>query len=137
MSKIKNIIIFLAIGTAFVLIYIFFIKPSAPVATLVSSPSAPVTPSIPATENNFSVTQDFLNLLLNIKNIKLNDAIFSDNAFVSLHDSSIVLTPDGNEGRVNPFAALGQDVVVIVPPTCALPKVLNTLTNTCVNPSPN
>jgi hypothetical protein len=59
------------------------------------------------------VAKDFFALLLNVKNIKLDDAILSDPAFLSLRDSSIVLVPDGNEGRPNPFAKFGNDAVVI------------------------
>ena len=136
MPKIKNIIIFIIIGAIFVLIYIFFIKQSSPdTATLISSlPSSTV--SNTAEDQNSLVTQKFLTLLLSVKNIRLDDAIFSNNAFISLRDSSIILTPDGNEGRINPFAPLGSDTIVIIPPTCILPQILNTLTNICVNPSP-
>ncbi|MEK7539348.1 MAG: hypothetical protein AAB595_01780 [Patescibacteria group bacterium] len=114
MPKLKNIIIFLTIGAVFVFIYFFYIKGSSSKdgAPLVSSSSG--SPVANGTEGdvNSSITQDFLALLLNVKNIKLDDAIFSDNAFTSLHDSSITLTPDGTEGRPNPFAPLGTDVVI-------------------------
>ncbi|KKQ02342.1 MAG: hypothetical protein US18_C0006G0011 [Parcubacteria group bacterium GW2011_GWB1_36_5] len=138
MPKIKNIIIFLAIGAIFVSIYIFYIKPpSEEVAVLVSSSKTPGISDTVAEDTNPKVAQDFLNLLLSIKSIKLNDAIFSDKAFINLHDSSIVLIPDGNEGRPNPFAKFGNDVVPIIPLTCNLPKVLDIPTNTCINPLPN
>jgi hypothetical protein len=83
------------------------------------------------------LAQDFLDLLLNIQSIKLDNAIFSDNAFINIskHDTSIILTPDGTEGRPNPFAPLGADVVAAATPTCTLPKVLNVATNTCVTPA--
>ncbi len=156
MPKIKNIIIFLAIGVAFVLIYIFFIKPKPPVPALVSSPGISVVPDTSAGSANGKITQDFLNLLLSVKSVKLDDSIFSDSAFTSLHDSSITLTPDATQGRINPFAPLGAELPVAgvatpvaglsgsTPPptsgagtsTCVSPKVLNTVTNTCVNPSP-
>ena len=121
MPKIKNILIFVAIAIVFVLIYVYFIKPD-PVgnATLVSS-STPAgiatsaTGATPLTEteiNNSQVAKEFLSLLLSVKNIKLNIDIFSDIAFTSLHDSSIILVPDGNEGRPNPFAPIGADAVV-------------------------
>ncbi len=58
-----------------------------------------------------SIQQEFLPILLNIKNLKLDDSIFQDPAFLSLSDSSIVLVPDGNEGRPNPFAPIGFDAV--------------------------
>lgn len=141
MPKIKNIIIFVIIAAIFVSVYVYFIKGSPDDApTLVSSSENTVLPVSPsagtsATGSNPLITQDFLNLLLNVKTIKLNDAIFSDDAFIGLRDSSIILTPDGNEGRVNPFAPLGRDTVVApLPPTCTLPQVLNTATNICVTP---
>lgn len=118
MSKIKNIIIFVTIAAIFVLIYIFFIK-SAPVEeSLVVSTPAPNMNGAPITMDNSNntslVAKDFLALLLNVKNIKLNDSIFSDGAFNSLHDSSIILEPDGTEGRVNPFAQFGNDAPVSI-----------------------
>jgi hypothetical protein len=135
MPKIKNIIIFLVIAAIFVLVYIFFLKPKPPIASLVSTGDTPVAQNTGVVNTNSTLSQNFLSVLLNVKNIKLNDDIFSDNAFTSLHDSSITLTPDGTEGRINPFAPIGADSVTVTPPICTLPKVLNTATNTCVNPS--
>ena len=136
MPKIKNILIFIAIAAVFVLIYIYFIKPK-PQDTLISSnPNASATGASSAgtitSEENSKIAQDFLSLLLNVKKIRLNDAIFVDSAFTSLHDSSITLVQDGNEGRINPFAPIGSDAVTILPPTCTALQVLNTITNTCV-----
>lgn len=122
MPKIRNIIIFIAIGAVLVLIYIFFIRASPDnTTTLVSSSGASAVSGTGAAGNNPSVAQDFLTLLLSVKNIKLDDTIFSDDAFKSLHDSSITLTPDGNEGRPNPFAPLGTDNVVSPPITTGNP----------------
>ncbi|OGI82007.1 hypothetical protein A3I95_03425 [Candidatus Nomurabacteria bacterium RIFCSPLOWO2_02_FULL_44_12] len=110
MPKIKNIIIFATIGIALILVYIFFIKNSPEEDNLVSTTNTPV-PGVtpPETSQEIAVGQEFLSLLLNIKNIKLNDGIFSDPAFATLHDSSIVLIQEGNEGRPNPFAPIGSD----------------------------
>ena len=58
-----------------------------------------------------------------VKNIKLNDAIFSDVTFNSLRDSSITLTPDGNEGRPNPFAQFGNENISTSPVTPVIPDV--------------
>src|SRR3989344_2466780 len=108
MPKTRNIIIFLALAVVLILVYIFFVKqPFAPATALVSS-----IPNISGqnqvnTDSNGAVAKDFLILLLSVKDIKLNDTIFGDDAFVSLRDSSITLTPDGSEGRPNPFAPLG------------------------------
>lgn len=118
MPTIRNIIIFIVIIIALVLIYFFFIKPDpAPQAGLVSSTGSPVL-NTGATSGTSAVdTGDFLTLLLNVKNIKLNASILSDLTFNSLHDSSIVLTPDFTEGRPNPFAQFGNDVVVVTIPS--------------------
>lgn len=116
MAKIKNIAIFLGIGTVLVLVYVFFIKKSPDTANLVSNyPTIPV--NTVSTDGTPSVANDFITLLLSVKNIKLNDTIFSDKAFISLHDSSIMLVPDGNEGRPNPFAPLGSENTVVASTT--------------------
>lgn len=119
MPKIKNIIIFIAIALIFFLIYLF-LKPSGEQARLVSSGADTTLPNIDGSTVNTStlntnseLAKDFLVIFSNIKDIKLNDAIFSDPAFSSLHDSSIVLTPDGTEGRPNPFAPFGNDVMPV------------------------
>jgi len=133
--KIKNIIIFSGIAFAFILIYIFFIKPSsdqANIAPLQNTTPLPnidgTVPGINTTNTNPLVAKDFLVLLSNVKNIKLDDTIFSDPAFNSLRDSSITLIPDGTEGRPNPFAQFGNDAVPLPPNTTnpILPPV-NTL----------
>lgn len=118
MLKPKNIIIFIAAGAILVLVYVFFIKKSPETSGLVSTSTNPVTPL--TTSNDTSSTdalgtKDFLAILLNVKNIKLDDRIFSDIAFTSLRDSSIVLTADGTEGRANPFAPIGADAPTSLP----------------------
>jgi len=90
--------------------YVFYTKANPPVAALVSSStSSSVVPSTTTGDDKTAITQDFLTLLLGVKSIKLDDSIFKDPAFINLHDSSISLTPDGTEGRPNPFAPIGND----------------------------
>lgn len=128
MPKIRNIIIFTAIAVALILIYIFFIKSPSDQPNLVTSSNTSL-PDVGGTTSGANtmdktslVAKDFLTLLLNVKNIKLNDAIFSDQSFSSLRDSSITLTPDGTEGRPNPFAQFGNDAVpVTTPPPSNIP----------------
>ncbi|PIZ85965.1 hypothetical protein COX94_01460, partial [Candidatus Nomurabacteria bacterium CG_4_10_14_0_2_um_filter_33_9] len=107
-SKIKNIIIFTVIAVALILIYIFFIKPSPEEENLTSSTHFSTNDTaLLDTENldeNSLIAKDFLSVLLNVTNIKLDDTIFSNKAFLSLHDSSILLVAPGDEGRLNPFA---------------------------------
>ena len=115
-SKIKNIIILIVVAVALVLVYIFFIK-KAPTqdATLTSSTTgAAVTPGAGTTSgatDTAAISEDFITLLLNVKSIKLDDTIFSDQAFISLRDSSIILTQTGDEGRPNPFAPIGSEAM--------------------------
>jgi hypothetical protein len=112
MSNIKNIIIFVVVAVILVLIYIYFIRGTSEPDALVSTSSGVIvtnSTSTDASTEDPTMARDFLTLLLSVKNIKLNDSIFSDPAFATLRDSSIVLTPDGTEGRPNPFAPVGSD----------------------------
>ena len=112
--KIKNILIFVLIGVVMVWIYVFFIKGTPEDTTaLTSTAGSMVDTTTGVTEQNSEIAQDFLSLLLNIKSITLQDSIFADPAFISLKDSSIELVPDGNEGRPNPFAPIGSDVIAV------------------------
>ena len=113
MPKIRNIIIFIVNGVALVLVYIFFIKPSdqSETPSLVSSSSSAVTNTAVLADNS-AVAQEFLTLLLSVRSIKLNDAIFSDKAFDALLETPVNLVQDGTEGRPNPFAPLGSDVII-------------------------
>lgn len=116
-SKIKNIIIFTVIAAILILAYIFFIKPSPEEKNLVSSPGSPsaTLPNTDTLKQNSLITKDFLSVLLSVKNVKLDDSIFSDSAFVNLHDSSIILIPTGDEGRLNPFAPIGYEASAPIP----------------------
>ncbi|MEK7564431.1 MAG: hypothetical protein AAB510_02585 [Patescibacteria group bacterium] len=112
MKKLKNILIFTAIAGIFLLIFIFFVKKSPEESgnLVTTSPSGSVVP----TDTNVAdstITQEFLTLLLSVEGIKLDATIFSNPAFTSLRDSTIILNPDGTEGRPNPFAPIGSDKV--------------------------
>lgn len=142
--KIRNIIIFVAIGVILILIYLFFFSSSTPQSNLVSSTTLPdiTGGSTSASPGNStpSTAGDFLTLLLNVQNIKLNDAIFSDQAWNNLHDSSITLIPDNTQGRPNPFAQFGNDIpampnipnitvpATVIPPTTTTPPAAITPT---------
>jgi hypothetical protein len=116
-SKIKNIIIISVVAVLLILIYIFFIKPAPAEQNLVSSASqSAVSGDTTIPDQNSLISKDFLSLLLSVKSIKLDDSIFSDGAFLNLKDSTISLTPTGDEGRPNPFAPIGFDAVVAPPP---------------------
>lgn len=103
--KIKNILIFIAIFGLAAGAYVLFFK-SEDVPPLTNSSGAPVT-----TVSGSSVGQEFLTTLLNTRNIKLDDAVFNNPAFGRLQDYTITLTPEGDEGRDNPFAPLGAESI--------------------------
>lgn len=110
MPKIRNIIIFISIAVVLSLGYLFFFKKDeAP--DLVSSSGQTTLTVVDADKNiaNSQIVANTLPVLLSIQSIKLDDSIFSDPAFVRLVDTSIILVPDGNEGRPNPFAPIGFD----------------------------
>lgn len=122
MSKsIKNIIIFIIIVVILAIAYfMFFGKTSAPTnaptnsalqttATGVAPTNSVVNPNAMTSAEATRISQEFVNQLLNLQAIKLNDDIFSSLAFQSLQDFSIVLVQPGNEGRPNPFAPFGAD----------------------------
>lgn len=117
MPKLKNILIFVAVAVGLVLIYVLFIKPSLTDNAPALVTSTPITTGggIATSSASPAGTQDFLTLLLSVKNIRLDDTVLSDNTFTSLHDSSISLVPDGTEGRPNPFAPLGSENIVVPP----------------------
>lgn len=116
----KVLIIVVAIG-AIVLVIVMAGKSKNPEGSLVSS-SDPLTAST-AIGGGDATTGEFLTKLLNIKNIELNDGVFSEPAFSTLRDSSILLIQDGTEGRPNPFAPIGFE-------TNSIPA-----TNTTSNPT--
>jgi len=117
MLKIKNILIFIGVALVLVLAYFFIFKKTPVQPSLISSTGNSVLPTNTKQGATPEISQDFLTVLLSVKNIKIDDSIFTDPAFLSLNDSTIQLVSDGNEGRQNPFAPLGSDISVINTPT--------------------
>lgn len=108
--KTKNIIMYGVLAVVLVFGYVFFMGGED--EDFLTAEGMPVDGSM---DTNSAVSAEFLTILLNIKSLKLDDSIFSDPVFNSLIDSSIVLVPDGNEGRPNPFAPVGFDFVNVSP----------------------
>jgi len=114
-SSIKNLIFIVAAVVILLVLYVLFIKsdkaaPSSS-ATLTSS-STGFSPNQARTEPAVSNTGDsLLRILNNLENLELNDSIFFNPAFAKLRDISIPLVKEGNAGRRNPFAAIGNDPV--------------------------
>jgi hypothetical protein len=134
-SKIKNIIILVIVAVVLVLVYIFFIKKD-PTDTALLSSSGGITGTdiVLSTEDTSKINNDFLALLLSVKSIKLDDTILKNKAFLSLQDSSIVLSQDGNEGRPNPFAPIGSESMVVPTTESLTPNTTSTVkSNTDIN----
>ncbi len=120
MSKtLKNIIIFVVIAIVAVLVIFMFVgKTDAPTAApgangLQTSAGNPVSSIVnPQPEGAVvasQIGQEFINQLVNLQAIKLDDEVFSSLSFQSLEDFTIILIQPGNEGRPNPFAPFGSD----------------------------
>ena len=134
-SKIKNTIIVLVVLVILAVSYFYFTSNKSNQADLVSSSTYPVATTV----TSASITGDFLSLLLSVRGIKLNDSIFSEKVWSSLRDSSVTLTPDGTEGRPNPFAPIGRDIEPVKPaPTSSdnLPSEISPDANTATPPTP-
>lgn len=115
--------------------FVFFNKktPTNKPALTTSTGAQAKIPTTTAKDATKPVGQEFLSILLNVKNIKLNDAIFSENAFTALKDSSITLVSEGNEGRANPFAPIGSDALVTPPPV--VPPITSGAVDTTLTPT--
>ncbi len=128
--KTKNIILFVAIAVLLTLIYVFFFKrtpveenliSSSPLSTFSDTASETTSPRASVPGPGSALTGNFLSVLLSIKSVELDDAIFTDRAFVSLRDSSILLIPTGDEGRPNPFAPIGYETAPVPKAPVAVP----------------
>jgi hypothetical protein len=134
-SKIKNILILVVVLVVLVLIYIFFIKKGPGEPALTTSSGDPVLGSTNTDTGSQTseASRDFITVLLSVKNIKLDDSIFKDSAYLSLRDSSISLVQDGNEGRPNPFAPIGSETTVAPP---VLPSTTPSITTSTIPETP-
>ncbi len=124
----KNFITFAIIGIVLSAAGYFFFKGSAPVDNLVSAVKT-TTNNLAmekslATSEQDAIIKKSLSLLLNAKNITINDSILTEQSFLNLKDSSIVITPEGNEGRPNPFAQIGSDSMEAVAASANWPSLV-------------
>ncbi len=94
-KKIIIIVVVLVVLIGAFVAFSFFSKQPEPVTPLTSTPSADALGS----DDN----REFLNSVLALQGIKLDDNLFRDPQFVRLQDFSTQL-PDIARGRTNPFA---------------------------------
>lgn len=107
-SKITTIIIIVVALVLFAGYYFFVYKKGADSTPLIQSSNSTSVPMASSVETP-GLGKEFLTFLLNVRNIKLDDSVFSDSSFGLLKDSSIELVQDGTEGRINPFAPIGSE----------------------------
>lgn len=74
----------------------------------------------------FATAKEVLSLLNRMSKITLDDGIFSDTAFQSFKDTTVVLTAQPS-GRNNPFAPLGADGVRAATTTNTVKKIPNSI----------
>lgn len=105
------IVILLVVGG---LVYFFVIKDDSttttPTTGLVSTNTGKTTGTAVATTGSTGTGDQVVALLRNLSVIQLSDALFQNPHFSQLLDISITLPPVTNQGRRNPFAALGGDM---------------------------
>lgn len=112
-TTLKNATMFIGITALLVISYFVFIKKPKDEGNLVSS-NLNTSNTTPTDNANGAplVADDFLNILLSVQSLELDDGIFADNVFLNLRDSSITLIPTGDEGRPNPFAPVSSGATV-------------------------
>lgn len=120
MKSIIRTIIILAVVTALGIVgYKMFIQKDTAAtdnSSLVTTSGVAVDTSAAGALSNQdaeTATRDFLTLLLNVRSIKLDNSLFTSNAFSTLQDLSRPINPDTNPGRDNPFAPLGADTSAV------------------------
>ena len=95
LQKYKTIIILLVVAVIGYFVYTQFL--SATPATVSSADSSGV------------VGQDILDLVASFEAVSIDPTLFSNSQFQNLKDFTVVLQPE-SQGRVNPFAPLGNDI---------------------------
>ncbi len=83
-----------------------------------SGPSA--SPTLTSSDASITLSQNLLVTLQNLHTIKLDNTIFTSQAFISLSDFGVTIPPQ-NVGRRNPFACATVGVQAAGSPTIKLP----------------
>lgn len=107
MKIIKPILVIVVIAAIGFLLYKYFLSSKEVTSPLVSSNSGGVLPSDGGV-SSADLNNEFLDLLLNMKNIDLDTSIFQEQAFQNLQDFSVTVTQEPS-GRSNPFAPIGEE----------------------------
>ena len=104
----KNILILIIVVVCFGIVFIYLTRNNNTDNTSSLSTDNSAVPSADA--------QYVYTLLQRMSAVKLDDAIFASDAFKSLIDNTIVLTPQ-DTGRTNPFSPIGADTGISIQST--------------------
>ncbi len=109
----KTILIVVGILVLAIVVYsVFFNKSEDTSNGLVSvNTSQPVSSLTPNVSTGVEIGQEFISMLLSLQGLSLDTVLFQDPAFNSLVDKTIQFRDPGGQGRPNPFAPIGTDVV--------------------------
>ncbi len=101
-KRYKNLLLILAGAIVIYFVYNNYIQKN-------TTPDLSVSPVSPQT---IIASDRFLSQLTDLDKVTLDDRFFQSPEFLALKDATIELTLDANAyGRINPFAAIGVDVV--------------------------
>jgi hypothetical protein len=103
----KKILYIVLIVVVLAVLYTVFIKPDATTDSPLASTDDGT--EVALTEEDSVTNEAFLNTLLNLRGISLDESIFASNEFGTLQDFTITLIQPGTHGRPNPFAPIGSD----------------------------
>ena len=111
-SKLKTILIIVGVIVLIGAVIYFVSSKSSPTESrgLVTNGTA-ATAVTPSATPGSTIGREFVSMLLNLREITLDNSLFNDPAFISLNDYTITLVQPGGEGRANPFAPFTTTVV--------------------------
>ncbi len=103
----KKLIFIVLIVVVLAVLYTLFIKPKAGSDSPLASTDDGT--EVALSEGDAATNEAFLDTLLNLRGISLDETIFTSNEFGTLQDFTITLIQPGTHGRPNPFAPIGSD----------------------------
>ncbi len=110
MSTLRKIFLFIIILVVLIVGYMYISgkgNKTTSAGTLGSTTGAANVGTNASSAAQAQIGQQFLTTLLNLKNIKLDDSIFTQPSFTNLQDFTAPIGATDPEGRPNPFAPLG------------------------------
>ncbi len=132
--KLRKILLFASILAVLLVGYVIFSKKEPAKSTGSLSSTTGVANVAGSNVQNNTLGQEFLNSLLNLKKITLDQTIFTSKTFTNLQDFTNVVSNTDPQGRQNPFAPLGVDAAATLTSdgTGASPEVSSVTTQAAI-----